>query len=60
MFVALMSALLTTLPITPAGLGVVEAAVIVVLKLVDMDASMAGSIAILDRLIGYWSLIIED
>lgn len=57
-FVALMSALLTTLPITPAGLGVVEAAMIVVLKLVDIEANMAGSIAILDRLIGYWSLIV--
>lgn len=56
-FVALMAALLTTLPITPAGLGVVEAAVIVVLKLVDVDADLASSIAILDRVIGYWSLI---
>ncbi|HQY31747.1 MAG TPA: flippase-like domain-containing protein, partial [Thermomicrobiales bacterium] len=58
LFVALMSALLTTLPFTPAGLGLVEAAVVVVLKLVDVDADMAGSIAILDRLIGYWSLIL--
>jgi uncharacterized protein (TIRG00374 family) len=56
-FVALMAALLTTLPITPAGLGVVEAAVVVVLKLVDVEADLAGSIAILDRVIGYWSLI---
>lgn len=56
-FVALMSALLTTLPITPAGLGVVEAAVVVVLKLVDVNADLASSIAILDRVIGYWSLI---
>jgi uncharacterized protein (TIRG00374 family) len=57
-FVALMSALLTTIPITPAGLGVVEAAIIVVLKLVDIDADMAGSVAFLDRLIGYWSLVL--
>jgi uncharacterized protein (TIRG00374 family) len=57
-FVALMAALLTTLPITPAGLGVVEAAVIVVLKLVDVNADLASSIAILDRVIGYWSLIL--
>lgn len=57
LFVALMSALLTTLPFTPAGLGVVEAAVIVVLKLVDVDPAMAGSIAVVDRLINYWSLI---
>jgi uncharacterized protein (TIRG00374 family) len=58
LFVALMSSLLTTLPFTPAGLGVVEAAVIVVLKLVHVDPSMAGSIAVVDRLIGYWSLIL--
>lgn len=56
-FVALMSALLTTLPITPAGVGVVELAVVVVLKLVDVHADMASSIALMDRLIGYWSLI---
>jgi uncharacterized membrane protein YbhN (UPF0104 family) len=29
----------------------------VVLKLVDVEADLAGSIAILDRVIGYWSLI---
>ena len=58
LFVALMAALLTTIPFTPAGLGVVEAAVVVVLKLVDVDADMAGSIAVLDRVIGYWSLIL--
>ena len=57
-FVALMSALLTTLPITPAGLGVVEAAVIVVLKLVDVNSIDASSVAILDRLVGYWSLLV--
>jgi len=57
-FVALMSALLTTLPVTPAGLGLVEAAVVVVLKLVHVNADLAGSIAILDRVIGYWSLIV--
>jgi glycosyltransferase 2 family protein len=57
-FVVLMGALLTTIPITPAGLGVVEAAIIVVLKLVDVQEDMAGSIVFLDRLIGYWSLVL--
>jgi uncharacterized protein (TIRG00374 family) len=57
-FVALMSSLLTTLPITPAGLGVVEGAMIVVLKLVGVEASMAGSITLLDRVVTYWSLIL--
>jgi uncharacterized membrane protein YbhN (UPF0104 family) len=57
-FVALMASLLTTLPITPAGLGVVETAIIVVLKWVDVAPSLATSVAVLDRLITYWSLII--
>jgi uncharacterized membrane protein YbhN (UPF0104 family) len=57
-FVALMASLLTTLPITPAGLGVVETAIIVVLKWVDVAPSLATSVAVLDRLITYWSLIL--
>lgn len=57
-FVALMASLLTTLPITPAGLGFVETAIIVVLKWVDVTPSLATSVAVLDRLITYWSLIL--
>ncbi len=57
LFVALMGSLLTTLPITPAGLGVVEVATIKVLDLVGVSTAMAGSIAVMDRLIGYWSVI---
>ncbi len=56
-FVSLMSALLTTLPVTPAGLGVVEVAMVTMLKLVDVNASLAGSIALMDRLLSYWSLV---
>lgn len=58
LFVALMGSLLTTLPITPAGLGVVEVATIKVLDLVGIDTGMGGSIAVLDRVIGYWSVIV--
>ena len=57
LFVALMGSLLTTLPITPAGLGIVEIATIKVLQLVEVNASLAGSIAVLDRVVGYWSVI---
>jgi uncharacterized membrane protein YbhN (UPF0104 family) len=57
-FVALMSSMLTTLPITPAGLGVVETAMIVVLKWVDVTPSLATSTALMDRIITYWSLIL--
>ena len=56
-FVGLMAALLTTLPFTPAGLGVVEVATVSVLKLVDVPVDLAGSVALLDRLITYWGLI---
>lgn len=56
-FVGLMAALLTTLPFTPAGLGVVEVAIVSVLKLADVPVDLAGSVALLDRLITYWGLI---
>jgi uncharacterized protein (TIRG00374 family) len=57
LFVSLMGSLLTILPFTPAGLGVVEVATIKVLQLVDVETSLAGSIALLDRVVGYWSVI---
>ena len=58
MFVALMGSLLTTLPITPAGLGLVEGATVSVLvHILDMQKDVAASIALLDRVIGYWSII---
>ncbi len=56
-FVGLMAALLTTLPFTPAGLGVVEVAMVSVLKLVNVPVDLAGSVAVLDRLVTYWGLI---
>lgn len=56
-FVGLMAALLTTLPFTPAGLGVVEVAIVSVLKLADVPVDLAGAVALLDRIITYWGLI---
>jgi len=56
-FVGLMAALLTTLPFTPAGLGVVEVAIVSVLKLAKVPVDLAGSVALLDRIITYWGLI---
>jgi uncharacterized protein (TIRG00374 family) len=57
MLVALMSSLLTIVPFTPAGLGVVEGAMITIFKLVGMAKSTAAAVALLDRVIGYWSII---
>jgi glycosyltransferase 2 family protein len=65
LFVALAAALLTTLPITPAGLGFVESAMVGILLLASraglisgLDENLAASVAILDRTISYWSLIV--
>ncbi len=58
LFVALLSSLLTAIPITPAGLGIVESAMVVMLRLVDVNVSMAASVALMDRVVGYWSLIV--
>lgn len=58
-FIALTSSLLTTLPLTPAGLGVVESAMVTALLWSGLtDQNLAGSIAILDRSISYWSIVV--
>jgi len=59
LFIALMGSLLTTLPITPAGLGVVEGGTIAVLvSVMGMNPTLAASIVVLDRVIGYWSVLV--
>lgn len=58
LFVALLASLLTVVPLTPAGLGIVEGGMIVALKLLGVNALDAGSIAIIDRVVAYWSVIL--
>jgi uncharacterized protein (TIRG00374 family) len=58
LFVALLASLLTTFPITPAGLGAVESGTILALKLFDASADKAASVALVDRAIAYWSVIL--
>jgi glycosyltransferase 2 family protein len=65
LFTAVAGSLLTSLPGTPAGLGVVESVMIGVLLLAGslglisgMNESLATSVAILDRTISYWSLVL--
>ncbi len=57
LFLALIGSLASVSPITPAGLGVVEAILISVLPLVGVSEDSAAAMAILDRIISYWSLI---
>ena len=63
-FVALASALMTTLPLTPAGLGFAEGTIVGIFLLAaraglapGVDEHTAASIALLDRSISYWSLV---
>jgi len=56
--VSLLSALVTIVPFTPAGLGYVEAFMIWLLPQVGVSGGTAAAIAILDRLATYWSLIL--
>lgn len=57
--VATMGALLTVIPFTPAGLGVVELGVgSVLIGVLGLDPALAGSIILLDRFVAYWSLLL--
>lgn len=60
MFVALTSSLLTTVPATPGGLGLVEGGIIGVLisPLFGVAKVAATAVALLDRVINYWSIVI--
>ncbi len=57
-FLGLLAALLTTLPLTPGGLGFAEAGLTGVLILYGVEKDIAGSIALLDRTISYLSLLV--
>ncbi len=57
-FLGLLAALLTTLPLTPGGLGFAEAGLTGVLILYGVEKDVAGSIALLDRTISYLSLLV--
>lgn len=59
LFVALVEALLTTIPFLPGGLGLVETGMATVLAIVaHMTPAQAISVTLLDRSISYGSLVI--
>src|SRR5699024_5253607 len=58
-FVALIGSLLTAVPLSPAGLGIVEAGLVGVLTLAyNIPATEAGAIALVDRTISVLSIIV--
>jgi hypothetical protein len=58
LFVALLASLLTVVPLTPAGLGFVEFGVVGMLTVLGLGQQTAASIALLDRVVAYWSVIV--
>ncbi len=65
LFTAIAGSLLTSLPGTPAGLGFVESVIIGILLIssnlglvTGVNESLATSVAILDRTISYWSIVV--
>ena len=56
-FVVLAASLLTAIPLTPAGLGAVEVSIVGILAITGIDTAVGTSIALLDRLISYWSVL---
>jgi len=58
-FVALVASLLTAVPLTPAGLGIVEAGIVGLLTVVyQADPNEAAAIALVDRAISVLSVIV--
>ena len=55
--VALAASLLSTVPITPAGLGFTEAGMVVMLGWLGLDVATATSATLLFRIISYWSIV---
>jgi uncharacterized protein (TIRG00374 family) len=59
LLIALVAALLTTVPFLPGGLGLVEAGMVgVIIAVGGLDKGAAISIALLDRSISYGSLVV--
>jgi uncharacterized protein (TIRG00374 family) len=59
MFVALIGSLLTAVPLSPAGLGIVEAGIVGILTIVyKVPLPEATAIALLDRVISVFSVIV--
>src|SRR5919199_576096 len=55
--VALAASTLTVVPFTPAGLGVAEAGMIVMLGWLGLDVTTATPVTLLYRLLNYWSIV---
>jgi uncharacterized protein (TIRG00374 family) len=58
LLVALAASLLTTVPITPAGLCFTEAGMVIMLGWLGLDIYTATAATLLFRIINYWSIVV--
>ena len=58
LFVTLANAILTTVPLTPGGLGIVEPGIVGLLGISLKNSSEAVSVTLLDRSISYLSIVV--
>jgi uncharacterized protein (TIRG00374 family) len=56
LFFALATAVLTTIPLTPGGLGVVEVAILSLMTYVGISRSNAAAVVLVDRILSYYSI----
>ncbi len=58
LFISQAALILMAIPLSPAGLGIVELLMLTAFSFIQIDASLAGAITIADRLVSHWSLIL--
>ena len=58
LFFALGTAVLTTIPLTPGGLGVVQGGLLGVMVLLGLAKNDAGDVVLMDSLLSYYSIAI--
>jgi uncharacterized protein (TIRG00374 family) len=56
LFFALATAVLTTIPLTPGGLGVVEVAILSLMTYVGISKNNAAAVVVVDRILSYYSI----
>jgi uncharacterized protein (TIRG00374 family) len=57
LFISQASLILMAIPLSPAGLGLVEILMLKILASTGISTDMAGALTIMDRIISYWSLL---
>lgn len=58
LFFALGTAVLTTIPATPGGLGIVQSGLAGVMIFLGLSKNTAGAVVVMDSLLSYWSVAI--